>query len=111
MGKGESPGGYPATVLARLTFDCKLRPGAEPGAVMRKEFPLSGVRRPLYRGESGPDAVEVFRFGDFVGWLIDRGGDQFDRGGIFGTGAGSYCATYGYVDTNGGMFSTRFDRV
>ena len=54
-----------------LTWDCKLRQGAEPGAVMRKELSLSGVQRPLYRGELGPDAVEVFRFGDFAGWLIE----------------------------------------
>ena len=39
---------------------------------MRKELSLSGVQRPLYRGELGPDAVEVFRFGDFAGWLIER---------------------------------------
>ncbi len=69
--KEESPGGYPATVLSRLTWDCKLRQGAEPGAVMRKELSLSGVQRPLYRGELGPDAVEVFRFGDFAGRLIE----------------------------------------
>ena len=69
--KEESPGGYPATVLSRLTWDCKLRQGAEPGAVMRKELSLSGVQRPLYKGELGSDAVEVFRFGDFAGWLIE----------------------------------------
>ena len=49
--KEESLGGYPATVLSRLTWDCKLRQGAEPGAVMGKELALSGVQRPLYRGE------------------------------------------------------------
>ena len=54
-----------------LTWDCKLRQGAEPGAVMRKELSLSGVQRPLYKGELGSDAVEVFRFGDFAGWLIE----------------------------------------
>ena len=70
MDKEESPGGYPATVLSRLTWDCKLRQGAEPGAVMRKELSLSGVQRPLYRGELHA-AVEVVRFGDFAGWLIE----------------------------------------
>lgn len=34
---------YLATVLSRLTWDCKLRQGPEPGAVMRKELSLSGV--------------------------------------------------------------------
>ena len=69
--KEESPGGYPATMLAWLTWDCKLRQGEEPGAVMRKELSLSGVQRPLYKGELRPDAVDVFRFGDFAGWLIE----------------------------------------
>lgn len=39
--------------------------------MMRKELSLSGVQRPLYKGELGSDAVEVFRFGDFAGWLIE----------------------------------------
>ena len=65
------PGGYPATVLARLTWDSKLRQGAEPEAVVMKELSLSGIQRPLYPGELGEDAVEVFRFGDFAGWIIE----------------------------------------
>jgi tRNA (cmo5U34)-methyltransferase len=65
------PGGYPATVLSRLTFDSKIRQGAEPGAVLSKELALSGVQRPLYPGELGADAVEVFRYGDFAGWIIE----------------------------------------
>ena len=32
----------------------------------------TGVQRPFYRGELGPDAVEVFQFGDVAGWLIER---------------------------------------
>lgn len=31
----------------------------------------SGIQRPLYPGEIGEDAVEVFRFGDFVGCIIE----------------------------------------
>lgn len=65
------PGGYPATVLARLTWASKLAQGAEAAAVVRKELALSGIQRPLYPGELGDDAVEVFRFGDFVGWIIE----------------------------------------
>lgn len=62
---------HPATVLARLTWASKLNQGAEPGAVVKKELALSGIQRPLYPGELGEDAVEVFRFGDFAGWLIE----------------------------------------
>ena len=65
------PGGYPATVLARLTWASKLAQGAEAEAIVRKELALSGIQRPLYPGELGEDAVEVFRFGDFVGWIIE----------------------------------------
>lgn len=65
------PGGYPATVLARLTWASKLAQGAEEAAIVRKELALSGIQRPLYPGELGEDAVEVFRFGDFVGWIIE----------------------------------------
>ena len=65
-------GGYPATVLSRLTWDCKLRAGrGAAGAVMRKELSLSGVQGLFTVGSWGPDAVEVFRFGDFAGWLIE----------------------------------------
>ena len=67
------PGGYPATVLARLTWASKLDNGAEAAAVVRKELALSGVQRPLYPGELGADAVEVFRYGDFAGWIIEGG--------------------------------------
>lgn len=62
---------YPATVLARLTWASKLAQGAEAEAIVRKELALSGIQRPLYPGELGEDAVEVFRFGDFVGWIIE----------------------------------------
>lgn len=65
------PGGYPATVLARLTWASKLENGAEPASVVKKELALSGIQRPLYPGELGDDAVEVFRFGDFAGWIIE----------------------------------------
>ncbi len=69
--KAVPPGGYPSTVLARLTWDSKLQQGAEPASVVRKELALSGSQRPLYPGELGEDAVEVFRFGDFAGWIIE----------------------------------------
>lgn len=65
------PGGYPATVLARLTWASKLDNGAEAASVVRKELALGGIQRPLYPGELGEDAVEVFRFGDFAGWIIE----------------------------------------
>lgn len=69
--KEVAAGGYMATVLARLTFDAKIRQGVKPEAILTKELALSGVQRPLYKGELGADAIEVFRYGDFAGWIIE----------------------------------------
>lgn len=69
--KEVAAGGYMATVLARLTFDAKIRQGVRPEAILTKELALSGVQRPLYKGELGADAIEVFRYGDFAGWIIE----------------------------------------
>ncbi len=50
-----------------LDFD-----GNEPLALKPlKNFGEDAIFRPLYPGELGEDAVEVFRFGDFVGWIIE----------------------------------------
>ena len=32
---------------------------------------LGGIQRPLRKGELPDNAVEVFRFGDFGGWVIE----------------------------------------
>ena len=68
--KEESPGGYPATVLSRLTWTASSGRARSRGGDAERAF---SVRRAaaLYRGELGPGAVEVFRFGDFAGWLIE----------------------------------------
>ena len=62
-------GGYFGTVMRRLTFDWKLRNGASPDQIITKELSLSGVQRPMTINEL-PDAKEFFRFGEFVGWII-----------------------------------------
>jgi len=72
MDKEVSPGGYSATVLARLTWAAKVAQGVPPAEIAEKELMLVGVQRPLYRGELGKDAVEVFRFGDFTGHIIEK---------------------------------------
>ncbi|WP_314970422.1 methyltransferase type 12 [Bilophila wadsworthia] len=68
--KEESPGGYPATVLSRLTFGCKVEREAHEARKWRGHYTLE-IYSALYRSELGPDAVEAFRLGDFVGWLIE----------------------------------------
>lgn len=41
------------------------------GATLTALDECPDIQRPLYPGELGEDAVEVFRFGDFVGWIIE----------------------------------------
>ena len=53
--KEESPGGYPATVLSRLTWDCKLRQGAEPGVGdAERAFIVRRAAAPFTAGSWGP---------------------------------------------------------
>jgi tRNA (cmo5U34)-methyltransferase len=63
-------GGYFGTVMRRLTFDWKLKNGATPDQIITKELSLTGVQRPMTANEL-PDAKEFFRFGEFVGWVIE----------------------------------------
>ncbi|MFP4891241.1 class I SAM-dependent methyltransferase [Paraburkholderia sp. EG304] len=69
-----SCGGYLATAIHRLTMAGKLRGGAEPAEIIAKELSISGVQRPLpwqFMTHVVPAAVEVFRFGEFAGWVIE----------------------------------------
>ena len=43
----------------------------EASAINRKGVSCFTLQRPLYKGEPRPDAMEMFRFGDFAGWLIE----------------------------------------
>lgn len=64
------PGGYEATVLQRLVWAGKLGAGVSGAEIVAKELSLAGVQRPIQAAELGPGAIEVFRFGDFAGWVI-----------------------------------------
>jgi tRNA (cmo5U34)-methyltransferase len=60
--------GYVGTVAYRLALAAKYENGASPEEIIAKELSLSGVQRPLEEGEL-KDFVEVFRFGDFAGFV------------------------------------------
>ena len=68
--KTVSATGYVATVLWRLALAGKVAAGADARDVIAKELSLSGVQRPIAPGELA-GAVEIFRFGDFAGWIIE----------------------------------------
>jgi tRNA (cmo5U34)-methyltransferase len=67
--KSEPQGGYLSTVLYRLTLAGKVATGATPTDIIKKELALSGCQRP-YTCDL-PHSREVFRFGDFAGWIIE----------------------------------------
>lgn len=68
-----APGqGYVSTVMSRLALSGKRSAGVPADEIIEKELSLAGVQRPIDAEKIMPDsAVEVFRFGDFAGWIIE----------------------------------------
>jgi tRNA (cmo5U34)-methyltransferase len=64
--------GYPSVVLQRLTLAGKIAAGVSPEEVLEKELSLSGIQRPIHPHELPSGGIEVFRFGDFAGWLFEK---------------------------------------
>jgi tRNA (cmo5U34)-methyltransferase len=67
--------GYLSTVLHRATIAGKVASGANSDEIIAKELSLGGVQRPLAKHfvrNKIPEAIEIFRFGEFVGWIIER---------------------------------------
>jgi tRNA (cmo5U34)-methyltransferase len=68
-------GGYCATVMRRATMAGKLSSGTPPDEIVAKELSIGGVQRPLpsdYFNSHIPNATEIFRFGEFAGYLIEK---------------------------------------
>lgn len=72
--KTEIGAGYLSTVMHRLTIAGKVATGCDPKEIIQKELSLSGVQRPLtyqFMMFALPNAVEIFRFGEFAGYVIE----------------------------------------
>jgi tRNA (cmo5U34)-methyltransferase len=66
------PGGYPASVFSRLTWQAKRSAGASGDDIIAKELSLSGIQRPLDpRRLTDRGAVEFFRYADFAGYMVE----------------------------------------
>lgn len=69
--------GYISTVLHRLTMAGKVAAGCDMAKVTQKELSLGGVQRPLPHDFGSRlkridcHTTEFFRFGEFVGWVIE----------------------------------------
>jgi tRNA (cmo5U34)-methyltransferase len=68
--KCEPATGYVATVLWRLALAGKTAAGVDAREILAKELSLGGIQRPINPREIEP-ATEIFRFGDFAGWIIE----------------------------------------
>lgn len=67
--------GYLGTVMNRLALAGKVATGVSADDIVRKELSLSGAQRPLEPTSpllNHPDVNEVFRFGDFAGWIATK---------------------------------------
>ncbi|BCH55253.1 methyltransferase domain-containing protein [Agrobacterium vitis] len=62
--------GYEATVMMRMIWNGKLQAGVSFAEVAEKEMRLAGIQRPIEPHELGGEALEIFRFADFAGWII-----------------------------------------
>jgi tRNA (cmo5U34)-methyltransferase len=71
--------GYLGTVMYRLALSAKYEAGAKPEEIIAKELSLAGSQRPLDPLEI-PEFVEIFRFGDFAGFLYQRPAIEAPRG-------------------------------
>jgi tRNA (cmo5U34)-methyltransferase len=69
--KCEPATGYVATVLWRLALAGKAAAGVDAREILAKELSLGGVQRPINPQEIAP-STEIFRFGDFAGWVIEK---------------------------------------
>lgn len=70
--KIESAGGYLSTVFYRLTLAGKKAAGVPANEIIEKELSLCGVQRPITEDQLGGDFHQWFKFGDFVGYLIEK---------------------------------------
>jgi tRNA (cmo5U34)-methyltransferase len=67
--------GYMQNVMQRLTINEKLKNGADYESVIKKEFSLSGLQRPIdddFLNSIPFKKHMVFKFGEFVGYVIEK---------------------------------------
>ena len=64
--------GYISVISQRLTISTKLNSGVSVGDIVAKELSLSGIQRPLASWEIPDKSVEIFRFGDFAGYVLEK---------------------------------------
>lgn len=67
--------GYLGTVVHRMALAGKVATGCSANEIIQKELSLAGAQRPINPREvfqSMANVKEVFRFGEFAGWVVTR---------------------------------------
>ena len=67
--------GYLSTVVHRLALAGKVATGVDSDEIIKKELSLAGAQRPFIPRDvfqSTSNVREVFRFGEFAGWVVTR---------------------------------------
>lgn len=72
--KTDAYSGYLSTVVHRLALAGKVATGVPSDAIVKKELSLAGVQRPIDGAwlKATVGAEEIFRFGEFAGWVITK---------------------------------------
>jgi tRNA (cmo5U34)-methyltransferase len=71
--KFEDEGGNLSQAVYRDLLIQKIRNGASPEEVLKKEYALSGIQRPLHKGFfDGFPSKMIFKFGCFEAWVIEK---------------------------------------
>lgn len=70
--KAEQEGGYLSTVISRLSMREKMKT-VSASEILNKEMSLSGIQRPIGISIQNKGR-EFFRFGDFIGFIIESDG-------------------------------------
>ena len=70
--KTDNFNGYLATVVHRLTLAGKVATNTPAEDIIRKELSLSGIQRPVNQAMFNASTHEIFRFGEFAGWVATK---------------------------------------
>jgi tRNA (cmo5U34)-methyltransferase len=70
--KIETPGGYPGTIMRRMSMGWKLEAGADAEAILKKELSLAGYQRPISELTLPGKPCRFFQMAEFAGWIIEK---------------------------------------
>jgi tRNA (cmo5U34)-methyltransferase len=67
--KTDNFNGYLNTVVHRMTIAGKVATNTPSEDIVKKELSLAGAQRPIQTSIFNLNTFEIFRFGEFAGWV------------------------------------------